>query len=403
MTAEGLGPPDALHPVQHELAVRGGSQCGYCTPGFVCSMAAEYYRDDREPDGRPPTASTAPTASTCTRSAATCAAAPATARSATPPYALGTPGRRRRRSPPGCAARPPTPRPPASTGASGVFARRRRPRATPCALLAEHPDAVLVAGSTDWGVEVNLRGARAPSSSASTGSRSCATLRRGRRRRRDRRGTEPQRDRARLWRAGSRCWTSCSRSSPPGSSATARPSVATSPPRSPIGDAAPALLALDASVVLASVAGDREVPLADYFTGYRQTRAPARRAHPCGADPLAAQRDHGIPQDRQAPLRRHLQRRRRLRPRRARRRGRTRPDRPRRRRGHPRAGARHRGGARGSAVDRRDRAAAAEVLRDGGDARSTTTGPARPTARRCSAPPCCGSMRRDATSREVRA
>src|SRR5690242_17794660 len=47
VTAEGLGSPDALHPVQREMAVRGGSQCGYCTPGFVCSMAAEYYRPGR--------------------------------------------------------------------------------------------------------------------------------------------------------------------------------------------------------------------------------------------------------------------------------------------------------------------------------------------------------------------
>ena len=47
VTAEGLGTPDDLHPVQHEMAVRGGSQCGYCTPGFVCSMAAEFYRADR--------------------------------------------------------------------------------------------------------------------------------------------------------------------------------------------------------------------------------------------------------------------------------------------------------------------------------------------------------------------
>ncbi len=44
VTAEGLGRPGALHPVQREMAVRGGSQCGYCTPGFICSMAAEYYR-----------------------------------------------------------------------------------------------------------------------------------------------------------------------------------------------------------------------------------------------------------------------------------------------------------------------------------------------------------------------
>ena len=40
---------------------------------------------------------------------------------------------------------------------------------------------------------------------------------------------------------------------------------------SPIGDAAPALLALDAQVVLTGSGGERVVSLADYFTGYRQT------------------------------------------------------------------------------------------------------------------------------------
>ena len=40
---------------------------------------------------------------------------------------------------------------------------------------------------------------------------------------------------------------------------------------SPIGDAAPALLALEASLVLAGPGGERLVPLADYFTGYRQS------------------------------------------------------------------------------------------------------------------------------------
>ncbi len=56
VTAEGLGRPGDLHPVQREMADRGGSQCGYCTPGFVCSMASEFYRPDRQPangDGHP--------------------------------------------------------------------------------------------------------------------------------------------------------------------------------------------------------------------------------------------------------------------------------------------------------------------------------------------------------------
>src|SRR5690625_7993097 len=50
ITAEGLGTPagvgtaEDLHPVQREMATRGGSQCGYCTPGFVCAMAAEIGR-----------------------------------------------------------------------------------------------------------------------------------------------------------------------------------------------------------------------------------------------------------------------------------------------------------------------------------------------------------------------
>src|SRR3954464_201051 len=52
VTSEGLSPmsgraPERLQPVQQAVAVRGGSQCGYCTPGFICSMAAEFYRTGR--------------------------------------------------------------------------------------------------------------------------------------------------------------------------------------------------------------------------------------------------------------------------------------------------------------------------------------------------------------------
>src|SRR5690242_20431161 len=168
VTAEGLGTPDALHPVQQEMAIRGGSQCGYCTPGFVCSMAAEYYRSgrcaaDASQDGR---AGNAPdhehgpngfdlhalsgNLCRCTgyrpiRDAAYALGEPA----ADDPYAARL------------AAAPPAARATRLDGVTGTFARPSD-LAEALALLAEHPDAVLVAGSTDWGVEVNIRGARTP-------------------------------------------------------------------------------------------------------------------------------------------------------------------------------------------------------------------------------------------------
>jgi xanthine dehydrogenase YagT iron-sulfur-binding subunit len=37
VTIEGLGTPDALHPMQAALLERDGFQCGYCTPGQICS------------------------------------------------------------------------------------------------------------------------------------------------------------------------------------------------------------------------------------------------------------------------------------------------------------------------------------------------------------------------------
>ncbi|WP_225197464.1 xanthine dehydrogenase small subunit [Gluconobacter oxydans] len=39
-TIEDLGTPDAPHPVQTAMVEQHGSQCGFCTPGFVMSMAA---------------------------------------------------------------------------------------------------------------------------------------------------------------------------------------------------------------------------------------------------------------------------------------------------------------------------------------------------------------------------
>jgi xanthine dehydrogenase small subunit len=44
LTVEDLGSPQAPHPVQQAMVECHGSQCGFCTPGFVMSMAATYER-----------------------------------------------------------------------------------------------------------------------------------------------------------------------------------------------------------------------------------------------------------------------------------------------------------------------------------------------------------------------
>ena len=45
ITVEGVA-ADRPHPVQQKMVECHGSQCGYCTPGFIMSMVEGYYRDD---------------------------------------------------------------------------------------------------------------------------------------------------------------------------------------------------------------------------------------------------------------------------------------------------------------------------------------------------------------------
>ncbi len=161
VTSEGLGSPDDLHPVQHEMAMRGGSQCGYCTPGFVCSMAAEFYRS-----GRAATNGSGPrdhyhgdngfdlhaisgNLCRCTGYRPIQDAA----------FALSFPA-----SDDELAARRTSPAPaPAATQLHDGEAAFLRPAtlAEALQLLHDHEEATVVAGSTDWGVDVNLKGRRA--------------------------------------------------------------------------------------------------------------------------------------------------------------------------------------------------------------------------------------------------
>jgi xanthine dehydrogenase small subunit len=267
VTAEGLGTPDHLHPVQREMAERGGSQCGYCTPGFVCSMAAEYYRHDRgtspstngthpaEPENGFDLHALSGNLCRCTGYRPIQDAA----------YALGQPPADDpfavRRTAPAPAPRPTT------LEADGAAFVRPRDLAHALELLADD-GAVAVAGATDVGVEINLRGSR-PALMVAVD------------RLDELRGLDWTGDELRIGAALSLTeierrlagrvpvldelfWQFASR--PIRNGATLGGNLGTG---SPIGDSPPVLLALGADVVLVSPDGERRVPLADYFTGYR--------------------------------------------------------------------------------------------------------------------------------------
>lgn len=51
VTVEGLGAPNAMHPVQEAFYDAMSFQCGFCTPGFVCSTVA--FLDEWRAAGRP--------------------------------------------------------------------------------------------------------------------------------------------------------------------------------------------------------------------------------------------------------------------------------------------------------------------------------------------------------------
>jgi len=47
-TVEGLGTPEALHPMQIAFHENHGLQCGFCTPGFITTVTA-YLRSNPDP------------------------------------------------------------------------------------------------------------------------------------------------------------------------------------------------------------------------------------------------------------------------------------------------------------------------------------------------------------------
>ncbi|HWD68638.1 MAG TPA: FAD binding domain-containing protein [Solirubrobacteraceae bacterium] len=266
VTAEGLGESSALHPVQHEMAVRGGSQCGYCTPGFICSMAAEYYRPGRGGSGEPADAEHGPNGFDLHALSGNLCRCTGYRPIRDAAYALDAPG-----DEDALAARTRRPAPePAATRLNEGGSSFIRPATLTDALevLCDQPDVTVIAGCTDYGVEVNLRAARPRSvlaidrlpelqgfSESDDVIEIGAALPL----------TEIERrlaGRVPLLAAlfpqfASRLIRN---------SATLGGNLGTG---SPIGDCPPALLALDARVVLAGRETEREVDLAEFFTGYR--------------------------------------------------------------------------------------------------------------------------------------
>lgn len=250
-TVESLAVDGELSEVQRAMALAGGSQCGYCTPGFVMSLFAEHYRPGR--DGVCDVAALAGNLCRCTgyrpiRDAA---------------LSLG-----------------PAP--------SDEFGQRLERAALPLAgfaiegfarpdtieacleMLRAVPGATIVAGATDLGVESNLAARRWPHLISVD---AIEELRRF--------SDTPERVTigaalplnaiAERWRGAPdvfREWLALFASPLIRNRATMGGNLATA---SPIGDAAPMLLALDATVHVAGASGRRSIPLSSFFTGYRKT------------------------------------------------------------------------------------------------------------------------------------
>ncbi len=240
-----------LHPVQHALVEAGGSQCGFCTPGFVMSLFCEYYRRERR-DFDPESISGNLCRCTGYRPIAEAARN-------LPSPAVGDPRllQLRRRAPA-----------PSELGSPSF----QRP--TSLARACELAESGLpIAGGTDLLVYANQRHRRFDSLlsleqvaelqelSSSTNE---LVLGAGVTLARLEHWLSEHAPDAELLR---QLWPLFS-SRLIRNRATLGGNLATA---SPIGDAAPALLALEAELTLVSRAGSRRVPLAQFFTGYRRT------------------------------------------------------------------------------------------------------------------------------------
>lgn len=264
VTVEGVADADGtLHPVQTAMVTHAGSQCGYCTPGFVVSLFCEYYRPGRT--GYDPE-SISGNLCRCTGYRPIIDVA----------RALPRPSPGDKRLPQLREQVPPL----ASLHyvANSTFGPRSFVRPTSLAALLTHweaePTAVLIAGGTDLMVYANQRYQRWQHLLSLEAVPELRRLERTDSELIIGAGVELVSLEERLIREHPGEFPLLEQLLPLFSSrlirnrATLGGSLTTA---SPIGDAAPVLLALDASLTLVSARGERKVGLVDFFADYRQT------------------------------------------------------------------------------------------------------------------------------------
>ncbi|HEY4177920.1 MAG TPA: xanthine dehydrogenase molybdopterin binding subunit [Kofleriaceae bacterium] len=260
VTVEGVGSREALHPVQAAMVKHYGSQCGYCTPGFIASMFEGYYRDDIK---EPWQVNDQLNGNLC-RCTGYRPIRDAFAEAQRMKTAQGEDlfQIRLKRDVPAL--------PPVDYSAAQTAFHRPTTLAQLVDMRASMPDAELICGATEIGVYINKAGRSFPTLIATDGVPELTRIRK----------TADA-----LVVGGAASLTALEEalggefpsilkmllvfaSRPIRNRASLAGNLVTA---SPIGDMAPVLLSLDAEVRMIGPRGERTVPLADFFTAYRKT------------------------------------------------------------------------------------------------------------------------------------